>query len=90
MAKRKKGGRRKQKISIAAAAGMVVGIKELWTAYQAGGGQRVMSALTGWNGTDFNWRRATATIPMIGGAAVSMVAAKVGLNRYIRIPWFKI
>ena len=90
--RRKKGGRRRRKISIFAAAGFIAGLKNLWDGYQSGGTAQVMINLTGYNvasGT-FNWRWATAGIPMLMGAAGSMVAAKTGLNRYLNIPWFKL
>ena len=94
MAKKSKGGRRRRKISIFAAAGIVTG---LWQLYKSVVGQsnpaaHAMIALTGYNplaGT-FNWKLATAGIPMIAGAGASMIIAKTGLNRYVNIPWFKL
>lgn len=88
--KGKKNGRRKQKIPIAATAGMLIGLKNLWDAYQAGGTGRAMRALTGYENGIFNWKNASAIIPMAGGAIVSMAASKTGLNRYVKIPMFKI
>ena len=89
--RRKKGGRRRQKIPIAATAGMLVGIKNLYDSYKEGGTGRVMISLTGYDPNyGFNWKWATATIPMVAGAAVSMAASKFGLNRHIRIPYVKI
>ena len=92
MARRKKSrGRRRRKIPIAATAGMLIGLKNLWDGYKAGGTSRAMICLTGYDPNyGFNWKWATATIPMVAGAGVSMVAAKSGLNRYIKIPIFKL
>ena len=88
--RRKKGGRRKQKIPLAATAGMIIGIKNLYDAYRVSPANAMM-ALTGLNvNMKFDWRTATATIPMVAGAGVSMVAAKSGLNRYIKIPYIKL
>ena len=89
--RRKKGGRRKQKIPIAATAGMIFGLKNLYDSYKEGGSGRAMIALTGYDPNyGFNWKWATSTIPMVTGAAVSMAASKFGLNRHIRIPYVKI
>ena len=92
MARRKKSrGRRRRKIPIAATAGMLIGLKNLWDGYKAGGTSRAMICLTGYDPNyGFNWKWATATIPMVAGAGVSMIAAKSGLNRYINIPIFKL
>ena len=89
--RRKKGGRRRQKIPIAATAGMVIGLIQLKKAWSAGGSHGAMVALTGYDPNyGFNYKWATAIIPMVGGAAVSMVAAKSGINRYIKVPFVKI
>lgn len=92
MAKRKKGGRRRRKISIFSTAGILVGLKNLWDAYQQGGGTQAMVALTGYNSisNDFDYKRATAGIPMILGPLASMVASKAGINRHVNIPMFKL
>ena len=93
--RRKKGGRRRQKISIFGAAGMIVGVYTLITdvmAHKTEAGRFAMIRLTGFdisNG-DWNWKNATAGIPMLVGAGASMVAAKSGLNRYIKVPFVKI
>jgi len=50
----------------------------------------VLDLWTGWNGSDWNWRRADALVAAGAGAGVSMVASKVGLNRYVKIPYVKI
>lgn len=89
--RRKKGGRRKQKIPIAATAGMIFGLLELKKAYTSGGSHAAMVALTGYDpnfGWNYKWAR--ATIPMVLGAGVSMVAAKSGINRYVKVPFVKI
>ena len=50
-----------------------------------------MVSLTGYDPNyGFNWKWATSTIPMVIGAAGSMVAAKSGINRYIKVPMFKL
>ena len=88
---KRKGGRRKQKIPIAATAGFLIGLKNLWDAYKVGP-DYALRALTGYSSGSglWRWQDATAVIPMVAGAGVSMVASKVGLNRQVKIPWFKI
>jgi len=92
MAQKKKGkSRRRQKIPILATAGMIIGMKNLWDAYKEGGTGRAMISLTGYDPNyGFNWRWATSSIPMFLGAGGSMVAAKSGVNRYIKVPVFKL
>ena len=91
MAKKRKGGRRRQKIPIAATVGMLIGLKNLWEGYKAGGTGRALICLTGYDENyGFNWKWATATIPMVAGAGISMIAAKSGINRYIKVPFVKI
>lgn len=92
MAKKRKGGKRKRKISIFAAAGAAIGIKFLWGAYKSGGVNKAFMALTGYDlvGRTFDIKRASAGIAFFGGAVASMVAAKTGINRYLNIPWFKL
>ena len=81
--RRKKGGSRKKGIRIAATAGMVLGMWNLYGAYKEGGAHRAMVSLTGYDPNHgWNWKWATSTIPMVAGCAVSMVASKAGLNRY--------
>ena len=89
--RRKKGGRRRQKIPIIATAGMILGLKNLYDSYNAGGIDRAMISLTGYDANyGWNWKWATSTIPMVIGAAGSMVAAKSGINRHLRIPYIKL
>ena len=89
--RRKKGGRRKRKMSLFATAGIVVGLWQLWK-HRAAGPDGLFLRLTGWNMASKQWeyKRATAGIAFLGGAAASMIVAKTGLNRYMNIPWFKL
>ena len=89
--RRKKGGRRRRKISIFAATGFIVGLKALWDA-RGGGMNQMFLRLTGYDmaAKSFDIKRASAGIAFFGGAAASMVAAKTGVNRYLNIPWFKL
>ncbi|GAG58400.1 unnamed protein product [marine sediment metagenome] len=89
MARRKKSrGRRRQKIPIAASVGLIVALKKTWN--NRANLDKVLDLWTGWNGSDWNWRRADALVAAGAGAGVSMVASKVGLNRYVKIPYVKI
>lgn len=91
MTKKKNSTRRRQKIPILATSGMLIGLKNLWVAYKEGGTHRAMVALTGYDPNyGFNWKWATALIPMALGGLGSMIAAKSGINRYIRIPYVKL
>ncbi|GAG75602.1 unnamed protein product, partial [marine sediment metagenome] len=40
--------------------------------------------------TGFNIKDAKAGIALVGGAAASMVAAKTGLNRHMKLPFIKL
>ncbi|GAI66216.1 unnamed protein product [marine sediment metagenome] len=97
MARKKKQGRRKRKISLFAVGGAVAAIAYLWGAQAAGGNfqdkaNRMFASLTGIDlfGKTFNIWNAQAGIALVGGAGASMVAAKTGLNRYLNIPMFKL
>ena len=90
--RRKKGGRRRQKIPIFATAGMIAGLLETYKAYKTGGTSHMVLRLTGYHMDQnlWNWKWATAGIPMIIGPAASMVASKAGLNRYVKVPYIKL
>lgn len=91
MARRKKSrGRRRQKISIAATVGLLAALKMTWEARAST--NKMVRLWTGYNvaGNEFNIMGAQALIAAGAGAAASMVAAKVGLNRYVKIPYVKI
>lgn len=86
--RRKKGGSRKKGIRIGATVGIAVGLYTLWKAVQAAPtankGAAAIHRLTGYdiNAKVWKWQDATALMPMVGGIGVSMIASKVGLNRY--------
>jgi len=82
--RKKRGGGRRKGIRIGATAGMIAGLYATYQEYKANGTTGVVKALTGYsipNGT-WNWKDARGAIPMIAGVGLSMVASKVGLNRY--------
>ncbi len=86
MARRKKsrGGRRRV-IRIAATAGAAGGALNAYNAYKTAGAPGVIEAYSGYNtaaGT-FNIMNATSTHATIAGAVVSMLGAKLGLNKYL-------
>lgn len=84
MAKRKKkGGRKKRPIRIFATVGLVVGLIQMYRAFQEGGWGRLFISLTGYDANyGWNWKWATSSIPMLIGAGMSFAASKLGLNRY--------
>jgi uncharacterized membrane protein YjjP (DUF1212 family) len=97
MARRKKQGRRKRKISLFAVGGAAAAIAYIWGAVKAGGSMqdkanRIFATLTGIDlfGKTFSIWNAQAGMALFGGAAASMIAAKTGLNRHLNIPWFKL
>ena len=97
MAKKRKGGRRKRKISLFAAGGALAGAFFLIDAYKAGGTFKdkaflMLTSLTGINlfSRTFNIWDARAGIAMAVGAGAAMVAAKSGVNRYLNIPFVKL
>ena len=95
--RRKKGVRRKRKISLLAAGGAVAAFAFLWGAQKAGTGykdkaNRIFKSLTGIDlvHRQFNIWSAEAGLALFAGAGGSMLAAKTGLNRYLNIPYFKL
>ena len=89
MARRKKGRRGgKRGIRIGGLLGIVGGAYGMYRTvkgFGAGNEARAIGvALTGYDYGDgsFNWKSATYTIPAFAGCGLSMVASKVGLNRY--------
>ena len=86
--KKKNGGRRRQKIPLAATIGMIAALKMTWDARSSPMG--MMALWTGWDGSNWKWNRASALMAAGAGGAASMVAAKSGINRYIKIPFVKI
>jgi len=86
MARRKRrGGGRRKVIRIAAVAGAAGGALWAYKAYQANGAGGVIQSYSGYNPSDgsFNIMNATSLMATIAGAAVSMVGAKLGLNKYL-------
>jgi len=91
MARRKrKGTRRKQKIPIIATIGLLVALKKSWDLRSQP--NRLVEAWTGYqpDNNTFNLRNASCLIPAVAGTVGSMAAAKIGLNRYIKIPMVKL
>jgi len=86
MARRKKsrGGRRRV-IRIAATAGAAGGALNAYAAYKSAGAPGVIQAYSGYNVSDgtFNIMNASSTHATIAGAIVSMLGAKLGLNKYL-------
>lgn len=92
--RRKNRGKRRRKIPVFATTGLVLGLYNLYTTWRSHKTNPafVMQALTGYNMADGTWdyRNATAGIPMVLGPAASMLAAKSGINRYVNVPYFKL
>ena len=87
MARRKKrGGSRRKGIRIAATIGIIAGIWETYRVATTTGDpmKQIVKTWTGWDmvGGGWNWKDARAAIAVGAGCGVSMVASKVGLNRY--------
>lgn len=86
--RRKRNGGRKKGIRIGATAGMIVGVYQLYktvtAAPPASKANWAIQSLTGFDPAtgQWNWKDAKAAIPMIAGVGLSLVASKVGLNRY--------
>ena len=86
MARRKKrGGGRRRTIRIAATAGAVGGGLYAYQAYQSSGANGVIQAYSGYDPSSgsFNIMNATSLHATLAGAIVSMVGAKLGINRYL-------
>lgn len=98
MARRKKrGGKRSKKIPLAATAGVAAALIPI--ASQAMGGDFVGAAnalaerFTGYSPASGTFNPAAlqaGLMPILLGIGVSMLAAKAGINRYMRIPFIKL
>ncbi|GAG63105.1 unnamed protein product [marine sediment metagenome] len=44
--------------------------------------KQIVQTWTGWDGQNWDWRKAKALVAAGAGCAVSYVAAKTGINRY--------
>jgi hypothetical protein len=85
MARKKKRGGRRRVIRIAAMAGAAGGALNAYSQYQSNGAAGVVQAYSGYdpNAGTFNIMSATSLHATLAGALVSMVGAKLGLNRYL-------
>jgi len=83
--KRKKGGGRRKIIRIAAVAGAAGGALNAYAAYKSAGAPGVIQAYSGYNTSDgsFNIMSATSLHATLAGAIVSMIGAKLGVNKYL-------
>jgi len=85
--RKKRGGSRKKGIRIGATVGIITGLYMLYrdvSEHKSNAGAWAIQSLTGFDiaSGKWNWRKAHATLPIIAGVGLSMVASKVGLNRY--------
>ena len=83
--RKKKGGGRRKIIRIAATAGAAGGALSAYAKYKEHGAAGVIEAYSGYNVDrgDFNIMAATSTHATLAGAIISMLGAKVGLNKYL-------
>ena len=87
--RRHSSGRRSHRIHIGATGGAIGAGLLAYNAYQGAGANGVVTVMTGFNPGDgsFHPMAATGLMSLIAGAAVSMVGAKLHLNRYIPKPF---
>ena len=92
MAKKRKRSSKSRKIPVLATAGMAAFGLQAYNGYKAGGVKEMMV----WTiGTDSNgkfhpeWLVRNA-MPIVAGAAGSMIATKAKINRYVRVPFVKL
>ena len=87
--RRHSGSRRSHRIHIGATGGAIGAGLLAYNAYQGAGANGVVTVMTGFNPGDgsFHPMAATGLMSLIAGAAVSMVGAKLHLNRYIPKPF---
>ncbi len=85
MARKKKRGGRRRVIRVAATGGALGAGLMAYNAYQSGGAPAAVQVMTGYDPSSgtFAFSSATGLHAMLAGAAVSMVGAKLGLNRYL-------
>ena len=95
--RKKRGGRRKSKIPLAATAGVAAALLPIAQTAMSGNltaaASQLSSGFTGYDPATGAFNAAAlqrGLMPIILGVAVSMLAAKAGLNRYLRIPMVKI
>lgn len=94
MAKRKKSRKKtKQKTAILPLAGLAVGGYTLVDEVRrsAHPPQAAMLYLTGMYGGKFHWKEPASVYgPIIGGAIASKIMSKVGINKILKLPYFKL
>jgi uncharacterized membrane protein YebE (DUF533 family) len=85
MARKKKRGGRRRVIRVAATGGAIGAGLMAYNAYQSSGPAGAIQTMTGYDPSSgsFSFASATGLHAMLAGAAVSMVGAKLGLNRYL-------
>ena len=85
MARKKKRGGRRKVIRIAATGGAIGAGLMAYQQYQANGAGGAIQTLTGYDPSSgqFAFSSATGLHAMLAGAAISMVGAKLGLNKYL-------
>jgi hypothetical protein len=83
--KKKRGGGRRKIIRISAVAGAAGGGLYGYQRYKEHGAAGLVEAYSGYNldRGDFNIMSAKSLHATIAGAAISMIGAKLGLNRYL-------
>lgn len=90
--KHKKSGHRSKKIPVLASAGIAAYGLQAYRGYKAGG----LTEAAAWMiGTDASGKFHAEWLlrdlsPVVVGAVGSMVAAKSGINRYVKVPMFKL
>ena len=85
MARKKKRGGRRRIIRVAATGGAIGAGLMAYNAYQSGGPAGAVQVMTGYNASDgtFAFASATGLQSMLVGGVVSMIGAKLGLNKYL-------
>jgi len=85
MARRKKRGGRRRIIRVAATGGAIGAGLLAYNAYQSSGPTGAVQVMTGYDPSSgqFAFSSAVGLHALLAGAAVSMVGAKLGLNKYL-------
>jgi len=85
MARKKRRGGRRRIIRVAATGGAIGAGLMAYQAYQSGGPSGAVQVMTGYDPSSgtFAFSSATGLQAMLAGAAISMVGAKLGLNKYL-------
>ena len=93
--KKRRGGKRKMPLAAisGAAAALVPPIMRAVSGDPVGAAGQLAQSFTGFNPTSGQFNPAAlmqGLVPIIAGASIAMLASKIGINRYLQLPFVKV